>query len=98
MARRESIQVDIPRETFEKLRDEILSDLGKREFMRQRSSDGTFADNGPIGEHILQVLIGNKSDLSERWAEGAELQPTENGTLEIVRNRDADGNFTATEE
>jgi len=98
MARRESIQVDIPRETFEELRDEILSDIGKREFTRQRSSDGTFAQNGPVGEHILQVLIGNESDLSERWADGAELEASETGTLEIVRDRDADGNFTATEE
>lgn len=95
MARCESIQVDIPRETFEKLRDEILSDIGKRKFSRQRSSDGTFAHNGPVGEHILQVLIGNESDLSERWADGAELQASDDGMLEIVRERDADGNFTS---
>ncbi|AJF24698.1 hypothetical protein SG26_02695 [Haloarcula sp. CBA1115] len=98
MARRESIQVDIPIETFEKLRDEILSDIGKREFTRQRSSDGTFASNGPVGEHILQVLIGNESNLSERWADGAELQPSDDGMLEIVRDRDANGNFTSQED
>jgi hypothetical protein len=95
MARRESIQVDIPRETFERLRDEILSELGKREFTRQRSSDGTFAQNGPVGEHILQIVIGNESDLSERWADGAELEALETGSLEIVRDRDENGNFTA---
>jgi len=95
MARTETVEVSIPYGTFEQLRDDLLQEYGKRRYMAMRSgNDETFAKNDAIAEYLLQCALGNDQSLDERWHDGADVEATEDGTLEIVRERDANGNFT----
>lgn len=101
MALTETIEVHLPIELFEQLRDEEIKRLGNREFTNRRGGNNhpdTYAGNGPMGQVLLEVLLGEREDVSTQWFEGQPLEPTPEGGVEVRQPRDNAGNFTSTED
>lgn len=91
MARVETVEIDIPYEAYRMYRDAVMQDLGKRDFM---SNANNFADNDSVAESLLANAI--LPYLGEQLEGTPHVEPTEEGTLEVVRETDDDGNFTPT--
>ncbi len=101
MALTETVEVTLPIELFEDLRDEELQRIGNREFTNRRGGNNhpdTYASNGPMGQILLEVLLGERDDLSEKWNNGKPLEPTPEGTVETRQPRDNAGNFAPKED
>lgn len=97
MARTETVEVYLPLELFEDLRDEEIERLGNRQYTDRRGGNNsdTFAGNGPLGQVLLEVLLGEYEDISTRWFDGQPLEPTPEGGVEVRQSRDDEGNFAS---
>jgi hypothetical protein len=96
MARTKTVEVDLPIDLYEELRDKELQRLGKREFMTRRGCNNTYGGNGPLGQLLLEVLFGSRANLSDSWYDGRELEPTTEGQITIAEKpRADDGTFTS---
>lgn len=88
MARTRTIEVSVPVELFKELQNAEIERLGNREFTNRRGGNNTYGSNGPLGQLLLEVLIGSRENISDSWYDGKLLEPTEEGQVTIARADD----------
>lgn len=93
MARTKAVTIHLPRETWEEYRDALLQQFGKREFQNRQGAVGTYSRNNAIAESLFQDAI--LPYLGEVVKDSPHVEPTPEGTLEVVRETDDSGKFTA---
>jgi len=101
MALTETVEVHLPIELYQDLQDTEIERLGNREYTNRRGGQNhpdTYAGNGPLGQVLLEVLLGEREDISTQWFEEQPLEPTPEGSVEVRQPRDNTGNFSSTED